>query len=253
MNIRLDGQVVLITGALGGIGKAAARQFAECGATVIAHYRSDSEDIGRFLQSLPGIDHGYFQADLQDQKAIHAMFGYVRKNYGRLDVLVNNAGYCPKEPFLDIKNESLEQTMAVNFTAPFICAREAARIMKERGGGKILFVASVDGDRPGNARAHYASSKAAELQLMRNIALELAGYSIQVNAVSPGAIDTPAISAGTREPAAFANVLKGIPLRRLGEPSEVAGLLVYLASRYADYITGSNFVVDGGLSLMRGY
>lgn len=253
MQIRLEGRIVLITGATGGIGRAAAERFADCGATIVAHYRNDQPDLQDWLRCLPGEGHTAVKADFLKREDIEAMFETVKTEYNRLDVLVNNAGYCPRDEFLSITNDSLDNTFQVNFMAPFICAREAGKLMRDQGGGKILFVASVDGDRPGGARAHYASSKAAEIQLMRNIAMELAPYHILVNAVSPGAIDSPMTSKVKEDASIFEHVLKGIPLRRFGEPQEIASMLAFLASDYSNYTTGANLTIDGGLSLMRGY
>jgi 3-oxoacyl-[acyl-carrier protein] reductase len=253
MNIRLEGRVVLITGATGGIGQAAARLFAESGATVVAHYRSQADEAQRLIDSLPGVNHRKVHAELCDTNQITEMFTQIQSWYGQLDILINNAGYSARDRFLDTSSEALAQTMAVNFTAPFLCAKEAAQMMLQKGGGRILFVASVDGERPGSSRAHYASAKAAELQLMRNIACELAEYNVLVNAVSPGAIDTNMTAGVKQDVELLARVNKGIPLHRMGQPEEVASYLVFLCSDYAGYTTGANIVIDGGLSLTRGY
>ena len=256
MNIDLSGKVVLITGAGSGIGKCTARMFAECGASIIVHYRSGKDDVEQFLLELsnyPG-DHSAVQAELQHRNEIDTMFIFVKTRYGRLDVLINNAGYAPKALFLEIDNNCLDMAMQVNFMAPFICAREAAKIMVEQStGGKILFVASVDADRPGHARTHYASAKAAEIQLVKNIALELADRKVLVNAISPGAIETKILDVIHEDPEKETKVLRGIPLKRFGLPEEIGGMLLFLSSDYSGYTTGANITIDGGLSLMRGY
>ncbi|WP_181593040.1 SDR family NAD(P)-dependent oxidoreductase [Paenibacillus sp. YN15] len=122
MKIDLDNKVVLITGAGSGIGKCTARMFAECGASVIVHYRNHKEEVDSFLSELSALPgrHVSFQAELLNREEIREMFAQVEASYGRLDVLVNNAGYCPKESFLDIENESLDKTPDVNFKATFI-------------------------------------------------------------------------------------------------------------------------------------
>lgn len=255
MEFNLAGKVVLITGASSGIGKSAALLFAKSGASVIVHYRSNKEEAEQVLTEINGYDgdHSIYQLDLLQRDRIAEMFSYVKEKYGRLDVLVNNAGYCPKDAFTDVTDEKLETTFAINFFAPFACGREAAQLMSAQGGGKILFVASVDADRPGFFRSHYASSKAAEINLVKNMALELAEHNIAVNAVSPGAIDTRMIASVSRDEQRADRVLQGIPMHRFGQPEEIAGMLVFLASDASGYTTGSVFTIDGGLSLMRGY
>lgn len=243
------GKTVLVTGATGGIGKATCLAFAERGARVLVHFRSDEKAARAMVKALSrfGKGHEALYADLADPDSIAALFARI----GKLDVLVNNAGFCPKNAFLDVPLAELEQVMNVNFRAPFLCSQAAARIMKK--GSSIVFIASIDGFHPGQGRTHYGASKAAELNLMRNVALELAPRGIRVNAVAPGAIDTPMISRVKADRKREAAVLAGIPQSRFGKPKEIAETVCFLANPACGYATGAMVTVDGGLTLVRGY
>lgn len=253
MNIDLKGKIVLITGAAGGIGRETSRLLAKSGAQVIAHCREQNQNFEQWMNQLPGGNHRVLYAELRHREQISDMFETVRRELGRLDVLINNAGYSPRSPFVEVANQALDEVMEVNFVAPFLCAREAAKLMIDQGGGKILFVGSIDGERPGSNRAHYSSAKAAELQLMRSLSVELAEYHILVNAVSPGAIDTKMTTEIKQDNHFYERVRKGIPLHRFGDPIEIASMLLFLSSDFCGYTTGANIVIDGGLSLTRGY
>ena len=243
------GKTVLVTGATGGIGKAICLAFGARGAKVLVHYRSDEKAAKTLLKSLArfGKGHEALYSDLAKPESIGALFRQIQK----LDVLVNNAGFCPKNAFLDVPLAELEQVMNVNFRAPFLCTQAAARMMKR--GASIVYVASIDGFHPGQGRTHYGASKAAELNLMRNVALELAPRGIRVNAVAPGAIDTPMISQVKADRKREAAVLAGIPQARFGKPAEIAETVCFLANPACAYATGAMVTVDGGLTLVRGY
>ncbi|MBN8216555.1 MAG: SDR family oxidoreductase [Spirochaetes bacterium] len=249
MEKKFAGKTILVTGATGGIGRATCLAFAARGARVLAHYRSDEKAAKSLVKAMGrfGKGHAALFADLARPDSIAELF----KGIGKLDVLVNNAGYCPKNAFLDVPLEELEQVMNVNFRAPFLCSQAAARLMKR--GAAIVFVASIDGFHPGQGRTHYGASKAAELNLMRNVALELAPRGIRVNAVAPGAVDTPMISRVKADRKREAAVLAGIPQGRFGNPSEIAEAVCFLAEAGCAYATGATLTVDGGLTLVRGY
>lgn len=245
----LEGKTVLITGATGGIGQAMAICMAKEGARLIAHSRENNAASKNLISKLSklGNAHKAIFADLASPNAIEGMFGKLPP----IDILINNAGFCPKSPFLEIGLDEFESVMAVNFRAPFLISQHAAK--KMRKGSSILFIASVDGFHPGQGRSHYGASKAAELSLMKNMALELAPVGIRVNAISPGAIDTPMISRVKSDKKKEATVLAGIPQKRFGKPEEIAEAACFLVGPKCPYATGTMFTVDGGLTLVRGY
>ncbi|MEO1011549.1 MAG: 3-oxoacyl-ACP reductase family protein [Bacteroidota bacterium] len=253
MKIDLKNKIALVTGSSRGIGKSIAQHLAELGATVVVHYHNNSLVAEELLNDLPenGGRNSMIQADLGNPKDIHAMFDFIKREYGKLDILVNNAGYRTPKSFAEIGDDDLERTMQVNFMGGFRCTREAIPLMPDNA--RIIFIASVDANRPGAKRTDYGSSKAAEIMLMKNLALELSSRKILVNAVSPGAIDTDMTSMLKADNGTYERTLKGIPLGRFGEVNEIAGMVAFLASDYGSYITGTNIIIDGGLSLMRGY
>jgi len=255
MKIDLTGKIILLTGASGGIGTAIAEEFAKCNASLILTYKSDQEATEKLLQEISIYQgkHSMVQVNLGSSESIYFMMDVIREKYGKLDVLINNAGYKTDNLFLDISDNELKSTINVNFIGPFIIARESAKLMVDCGGGKILFVTSVDAERPGMKRAHYAAAKAAENMLVKNMALELASKNITVNAVAPGAIKSKMTARIMADKNLHDHVVKGIAMGKIGEPEEIASLLLFLASDYSNYTTGSVFLADGGLSLMRGY
>lgn len=168
--------------------------------------------------------------------------------FGRLDIVVSNAAIMVEAPFLQIKDEDWERVLAVNLNGPFYLAQIAARQMvAQGGGGKILNISSVHEDIPFVGHTPYCAAKGALRMMMRNLALELAAHRINVNNIAPGAIATPMNQAVLEDPTAKKNALSEIPWGRFGKPEEIASLAVFLASDESDYITGSTYLIDGGL------
>jgi NAD(P)-dependent dehydrogenase (short-subunit alcohol dehydrogenase family) len=169
------------------------------------------------------------------------------ETFGRIDILVNNAGIVTRKLFLEHTEEDWDRVMNTNAKGVFLCSRDAARVMKAQGKGKIVNIGSTFG-QIGTRRGAYGPSKAAVLNLTAAMALELAPYRINVNAVSPGRIRTP-MSAGLKaSKEELERILGCIPLGRLGEPADVACAVTYLASDQSDYLVGSVIVVDGGMT-----
>ncbi|HLC02892.1 MAG TPA: SDR family NAD(P)-dependent oxidoreductase [Anaerolineales bacterium] len=238
----LKGKRVLITGGAGGIGSATAKRFLEEGARV---YVLDRNQAGcqRLKQELPALD-GYIVADVSDSRSVERGFNELDDLANGLDVLINNAGISIRHAFIDITLQEWRSVMDVNLTGVFLVAQQAARRMLAGEGGVIINMGSTNGLTGYHHYADYNATKAGVIELTRSMALELAP-TIRVNTVCPGFIMTPMqegeYTAEMRQ--AFRNK---VPLGRLGKPDDVAALLAYLASDDAAFITGQQFVIDGG-------
>ncbi len=171
----------------------------------------------------------------------------VREELGAAAVLVNNAGIEAATPFLELSEETWERVLAVNLKGPFLCSQAFARTMREQGGGAIVNISSVHEDLPFLEQAAYAASKGGLRMLMRNLAVELAPNGIRVNNIAPGAIATPLNREEVADPEAVDVLRRTVPLRRFGQPDEVAEVALFLVSDRAAYVTGSSYYVDGGL------
>ena len=170
------------------------------------------------------------------------------EKFGRLDIMVNNAGIEEKHPFLETPLDLWDKVIAVNLTGPWIGSQVAAQQMvKQGGGGRIINISSVHEDLPMPTNAPYCAAKGGLRMLMRTIAVELAPHGITVNNIGPGAVDTPMDAPLKEHPELMKQLLSEIPLGRMGKPEEVAELAVYLASDAAAYITGSTYFIDGGM------
>jgi NAD(P)-dependent dehydrogenase (short-subunit alcohol dehydrogenase family) len=242
--MRLKGKIGLVTGAARGIGLAVAKALAAEGAVpVIADINeAGARDALSTLGHAEGLALG---VDVADEASVAAMMDAIRARHGRLDILVNNAGIGGNTPFLDIKLAEWNRTIAVNLTGAFLVAQASARVMVKGGGGKIVNIASVSGQRGGHGRAAYGAAKAGLELLTKVMAVELAEHGINVNSIAPGAIETEmakfAHDAATR--AAYDYL---IPMTRYGTPEEIADAAVFLCSDESRYIHGHTLNVDGG-------
>lgn len=240
------GQTVLVTGGAQGIGRGIVEGFAASGAHVlIADLRLDAAQALADELDTRGLAAEALGIDLADRQAIDSLLAKLP----RLDVLVHNAGYFPLTPFAEITPTILERTLAVNLSALFWLTQAALPLFARQGGGNVLVTSSVTGPRvayPG--LSHYAASKAGVNGFIRSAALELAPQGIRVNGVEPGMIRTPAMD-NLGDQALGARIAAAVPLGRLGEPADIAGAMLFLASEQARYITGQTLVVDGGATL----
>lgn len=249
---RFPAKKVLITGASSGIGKAIALRFAAEGAHVAINYRgtedlADAQQVQTATQSPASIT---VQADVSDEQQVGRMFKTVVEQFGRLDILINNAGIQSPTPSHLLTLEDFERILAVNLRGPFLCAREAIRHFVSRpGGGVIVNNSSVHEIIPKPKYLSYAVSKSGLTNFTRTLALEYAAAGIRVNAVGPGAVVTPLNSAWTADPEARAIVESHIPMGRPAEPEEIAAVFAFLASDEASYITGQTLYACGGLTL----
>jgi glucose 1-dehydrogenase len=253
--MRLKDKVALVTGANSGIGRGIAERFAAEGAHVAVNYlpggtrQTDAETEARgFPTEAMAVG-----ADISKRDQVEAMVRAVVEKFGRLDICVNNAGIEINKPFLEATDEEWGKVIAVNLYGSYVVAQVAARQMvaQRKGdgpGGKLLFVSSVHEDIPFPGYTAYCASKGGVRMMMRNIAMELAAYKINVNNIAPGAIATPINQKVLNDPASMKNALTEIPWGRFGRPDEVASVAVFLASDEAEYVTGSTYYVDGGLT-----
>jgi 3-oxoacyl-[acyl-carrier protein] reductase len=241
-------QVVLITGAGRGIGKAIAQAFAAQGATVAANDITpvNLDTTVAEINAWGGNAKGYV-FDIAKRLPVHALVEQVIADWGHLDILINNAGVEPHAPLLELDEWDWQRTLDVNLSGPFYLIQAAARHMLARGSGCIVNIASIAGRAFGlKDRAAYVASKMGLIGLTREAARELAAYGIRVNAVCPGVIETDMTAALRQNSQMMQAWLSSIPQGRLGLPDDVAGLVLFLCSPAAAYITGQAINVDGG-------
>jgi glucose 1-dehydrogenase len=250
--MRLEKKVALITGASSGIGAGVAARFAAEGAMVAVNYRSASPkdaEAARTAVSSFATKSIAVEADVSRRDQVEAMVARVVSELGRIDICINNAGIEIKRDFLDTTDDEWNRVLGVNLYGSFVVSQAAARAMvKQGGGGRLIFMSSVHEDIPFPGFTSYCASKGAIRMMMRNMAMELAPMQITVNNIAPGAIATPINQSVLDDPVAYKNAVSEIPLGRFGTPADVAAVAVFLASDDAAYVTGSTYYVDGGLT-----
>jgi glucose 1-dehydrogenase len=248
--MQLKDKTAIVTGASSGIGRSIALAFAREGAAVTVNYARDAEGAASTVKEIE--DGGgravAVRADVSKPEDVKALVERAVKELGGLDIIVNNAGVEHKMPFLETPLEVWEEIIAVNLTGPWLGCQEAARQMVGQGApGRIINVSSVHEDLPMPTNSPYCAAKGGLRMLTRTIAVELAPHGITVNNVAPGAVATPMDATLEANAGQIEELLSEIPLGRMGRPEEVASLAVYLASDAASYVTGSTFVIDGGM------
>ena len=249
--MRLKNKVAIVTGAGRGIGRAIAIAYAREGAAVVVNYsrsQEAAEESAHAIRSAGGQAIAV-RADVAKLEEHEALIERTLDEYAGLDILVNNAGIEFNEPVLESKPETWEETVSVNLKGAYFLACAAARVMAGRGSGKIINISSVHDVEPLRNRAIYSISKGGMLMMVKSLALELAGHGIHVNGISPGAILTDMNRAHLTEPARRDRLLARIPLKRIGDPEDIAGAAVFLASSESDYVTGTAIYIDGGMLL----
>lgn len=240
--MRLKDKVVLVTGAGQGMGRAIARCFVQEGATVVAL----DLNLEAAQQTLEGLEGRSIARALNvaESAAVASVIDEVVATFGRVDVLVNNAGVGSVDAFADIPDETWARVIGVNLTGAFYCARQAVRAMQKVGNGGVVIniasTAAVSGDGP----AHYCASKAALMGLSRSMAKELAKQGIRVNTLVPGPTNTPMMQSIPQEWTDA--IIAGVPMGRMAEPEDIARVALFLASDDSGFVTGQNLAVNGG-------
>jgi NAD(P)-dependent dehydrogenase (short-subunit alcohol dehydrogenase family) len=242
-NFRLDGRVALVTGASRGIGLGLAKALAEFGANVALAAR-DQHALTDIAATIPGSLP--IPMDMRSIASIRECVSRAETHFGRLDVLVNNAGVGANHPALDVTESDWDELMDVNLKGLFFCAQAAARGMISRGFGRIINISSQAGSVGIVDHAVYCASKGGVNQLTRVMALEWSKFGVTVNAVAPTFIYTPGTAERLDNPAYRENVLRRIPAGRIGDIADVAGAVIYLASDAAKLVSGTCLPVDGG-------
>jgi glucose 1-dehydrogenase len=259
----LSGQKALVTGASSGIGRAIALTLAEAGADVVVNFVGLPEAADEVVSAIRKIGANAISilADVSQEGQVQTMFKRAIEEFGTVDILVNNAGIQSNAPLDRMTIEQWNSVIGTNLTGQFLCAREAIREFKRRGivskvsvsAGKIICISSVHEVIPWAGHVNYAASKGGVMLLMKSIAQEVAALKIRVNSICPGAIRTPMNQSVLEDRHAYDGLMALIPYKRVGEPEEIGRLAAFLASDYADYITGTSVYVDGGMTLYPGF
>jgi len=243
---RLDGRVAIVTGASRGLGAAMANALAEAGAKVALAARGDLEGVVKQIRANGGEAEG-FNADLADRAAPKKLLDAVEKRFGGADILVNNAGIIRRANFLEFTDEDWDAVMDVNIRSVFVLSREfAKRLAARKAPGRIINTASMLSFQGGIRVAAYTASKSALAGLTKAMANELAPIGINVNAIAPGYMATDNTSALRADPVRNKSILERIPAGRWGEPNDLNGAVVFLASDAAAYVHAITLPVDGG-------
>lgn len=240
----LQGKVALVTGSDSGIGQAIAVTFARGGADVVINYRGDEQGAQGTREQVEGAGRRALvvQADLTDPRAVQGMFQRARAELGPVDILVNNAGVGAEGGLTEMGLEDWETVINTNLRGSWLCAREAAQDMKQKGWGRIVNISSVAGKQPGGV---YSVSKAGIDMLGRALAQELTPQGVTVNTISPGLVYTPMTAQSVDDPEQREQTVSSIPVGRPGDVMDIASMALFLVSD-ASYMSGADIVIDGG-------
>jgi glucose 1-dehydrogenase len=259
----LSGQKALVTGANSGIGRGVAIGMGRAGANVVVNYVDDEPAARKVVEEVAaaGAKAIAIKADVSVEAEVDAMFARAVETFGTVDVLVANAGLQRDSRFQDMTLAEWNTVLGVNLTGQFLCARAAVREFLRRGvvasvsraAGKIICMSSVHQVIPWGGHANYATSKGGIKLLMESMAQELAPRRIRINAIAPGAIQTPINTSAWNTPEAMKSLLTLIPYGRIGQPEDIAKAAVWLASDESDYVVGTTLFVDGGMTLYPGF
>jgi len=246
IDFELEGKVAIVTGASRGLGRAAATALIEQGVQVLAVARS-LDDLQKLESDSPDKVRAR-QCDMHDTADVSKLPLEAIDAFGRLDIVVNNAGIAPAGRFLEQDAQTWDDVLAVNVTAPAALARAAGQHLLDQGSGKIINIASTSGILGKAMLVAYSTSKGALVQFTKALSAEWASKGVQVNAIAPGAFATDAQRAVLESPEILERRLRKIPVKRMGETEEIGPLICYLASTKSNFVTGGVFVIDGGES-----
>ncbi|HKT34872.1 MAG TPA: beta-ketoacyl-ACP reductase [Nitrospira sp.] len=249
-NSTLEGRVALVTGAVGGIGRAISQFLAEEGATVGLNYLVEPDDVAKeFLKDFSG--KGYrgnlYKADVSKFEDTAKLVEHVSKDYGRVDILVNNAGITIDRTLKNMSPDQWEKVLAVDLSSVFNCSKAVIGQMLERGYGRIISISSVVGQKGNFGQTNYAAAKAAIIGFTKSLALETAKKGITVNAVAPGFVRTAMTAQMPKD--VLDKIVDSIPVGRMADPREIARAVLFLADEHSSYITGQVLAVNGGLHM----
>jgi NAD(P)-dependent dehydrogenase (short-subunit alcohol dehydrogenase family) len=246
--VRLAGKTAIVTGAAAGNGRAIAVRFAEEGANIVVAdvAEAGARETARIVEEL-GRTAIVTSTDVSQKRDVEGMLNQAVDAFGKVDVLVNNAGIETRGSFLELLEDEWDRVLDVNLKGPYLCGQTVARHMVEHDiHGSIVNIASINSEVALKNQAHYVASKGGLRLLTKAMAIDLAPHGIRVNAVGPGVIDTAMSARSLSDPATREQMLANIPLNRVGQPREVANVTLFLASEEASYMTGSIVFVDGG-------
>lgn len=246
----LKNKVAIITGARRGMGRTHALKLAQEGVKVVVSDISE-EDCQKVVDEIQktGGQGLALKCDVSKKEEVEELVKKTIDKFGKVDILVNNAGIAQFKPFLELTEEEWDKTLDINLKGYFLCAQAASREMAKQKSGAIINIASVAMGQQGigfPALVHYCASKGGIVAMTEALALELAPYNIRVNAISPGAIETPMIDPLMADPKVMEGLLARVPMKRTGKPEEVSDLVLFLVSNASSYMTGSAVVIDGG-------
>ncbi len=260
---RLVGQTAIVTGASSGLGKAVAHSLAGEGAAIVVNFIGNRDQADAVVADIrnAGGQAISVQADVSKESDVEAMFARTCREFGTVDILINNAGIQVDAAFDELTLAQWQKVIDVNLTGQFLCARSAIREFKRRGirpdvssaAGKIICMSSVHEIIPWAGHVNYAASKGGVMLMMKSIAQEVGPHHIRVNSIGPGAIRTPINEAVWSDPEKYKDLMRLIPGNRIGEPEEIGRAAVWLASDESDYVHGVTLFVDGGMTLYPGF